>query len=307
LTETVLSTGRHDVYRAVTDKIVAAIEAGTGGYILPWHRDGRTGGRPTNGVTTRSYQGINAVALWAEANLQQFCSNFWATYLQWQRVGAQVRRGESGTEIIFFKKLEPGERAESTEDEEEGQPRFVARAARVFNADQVDDWDDPDAFLQPECDVLEIAEGFVRRTGAVVRHGGDRAYYSPIEDVIAMPERRRFVGTPSSTPQESYYATLLHELTHWTGSSSRLNREFGRRFGDDAYAMEELVADLGGAFLCADLEITSEPRPDHAAYLASWLRVLKQDSRAIFTAARLANRACDYLDRLTSPALSGSH
>ena len=195
-------------------------------------------------MTTNPYQGVNVVALWAESTLRNFDSNFWATYRQWQSVGDQVRRGETGSEIVFFRKFEEGEAAAKTEGEGEGRPRFVARASRVFNAEQVDDWDDPDAFLQPEADVLEIVEHFVRKTGATVRHGGERAYYSPAEDIIALPERHRFVGSPTSTPQEAYYATVLHELTHWTGAKHRLNREFGKRFGDDAYAMEELVADL---------------------------------------------------------------
>jgi antirestriction protein ArdC len=128
-----------------------------------------------------------------------------------------------------------------------------------------------------------------------VKHGGERAFYRPADDIIQMPERERFLGTETSTPTEAYYGTLLHELTHWTGAKKRCDREFGKRFGDQAYAMEELVAELGAAFLCADLGISVTPRQDHAAYIDNWLSVLKADKKAIFTAASKAAQASDYL------------
>lgn len=304
MNSTVLSHARFDVYRAVTDNIVAAIEAGAGEFVLPWHRSKYGIGRPTNAVTTMPYQGVNTVGLWAEATLRRFDSGYWATYMQWQSAGAQVRKGETGSTIVFFQKIEKGEPTEGAENEEPGQRRFVAKAYRVFNAEQVDDWSEPDSLRFPRSplDILEGVENWVRATGAIVRHKGERAYYDIRQDEIVLPDRHRFVGSPTSSPQESYYATVLHELTHWTGAKHRLDREFGGRFGDKAYAMEELVADLGAAFLCADLEIASEPRPDHAAYLSSWLTVLKQDARAIFTAARLANNAGDFLNRLVVSA-----
>src|SRR5690606_34161065 len=127
---------------------------------------------------------------------------------------------------------------------------------------------------------IEQAEAFVAASKAQVRHGGGRAYYNPNQDFIQMPERERFLGTETSTPTEAYYGTLLHELTHWTGHKKRCEREFGKRFGDEAYAMEELVAELGSAFLCADIGISPQPRPDHAAYVDHWLKVLKADKKA---------------------------
>lgn len=142
--------------------------------------------------------------------------------------------------------------------------------------------------------ILDAAEAFVAATGADIRHGGNHAFYRFPDDFIQMPERERFMGTETSTATESYYGTLLHE-THWTGCAKRCDREFGKRFGDDAYAVEELVAELGAAFLCDDLGITLEPRPDHAAYLDNWLKVLKADKKAIFTAASQAAKATDYL------------
>jgi antirestriction protein ArdC len=150
--------------------------------------------------------------------------------------------------------------------------------------------------------VIEQAEAFTAAAGADVRYGGDRAYYRRSDDHVQMPERERFTGSATSTPTETYYATLLHELTHWTGHESRLDRDLSGRFGNEAYAMEELVAELGAAFLCADLSITNTPRPDHAAYIANWLEVLKRDKRAIFTAARKAAQATDYLAGLQPKA-----
>jgi antirestriction protein ArdC len=148
---------------------------------------------------------------------------------------------------------------------------------------------------RPEIEPIDAAEAFVRATGATIAHGGTRAYYRPSTDNIQLPDRTSFVGTATSTAQESYYSTLLHELTHWTSSEQRCNRTLGKRFGDDAYAMEELVTELGAAFLCAELGITLEPRIDHAQYLASWLSVLQADKKAIFAAASAASKAVDFL------------
>jgi antirestriction protein ArdC len=283
------------VYRALTDKIVTAIEAGAGEFRLPWHRSRTSIGRPMNAVTTMPYHGVNVVALWAEAGARNFDSGFWATYRQWQSEGAQVRKGETGSLIVFFRRTDPDEN-----DAEASRRRIIARTSFVFNAEQVDDWVEPDTHRFPTspAEILETVENYVRATGATVRHKGQSAYYDRRSDEIVLPERRLFLGTETSTPTEAYYATLLHELTHWTGSKQRLDREFGARFGDQAYAFEELVADLGAAFLCADLEITNEPRADHAAYLSQWLSILKGDSRAIFTAAKAANTASDFLNQI---------
>jgi antirestriction protein ArdC len=296
MSSTVPSGARFDVYRAVTDKIVLAIEAGAGEFQLPWHRSGPAIARPSNAETGKAYRGVNVVALWAEATLAGYPSGHWASYQQWQSVGAQVRRGEAGSTIVFFREIERDEPAEA---DEEGARRFVARAFRVFNAAQVDGWAEPERVSPEPAAVIEAAEAFVLASGANVRHEGQSAFYRPGDDLIVLPERRRFCGTLTSTPAESYYATLLHELTHWTGAKHRLDREFGKRFGDHAYAIEELVAELGAAFLCADLGIANEPRPDHAAYLSRWLQILKQDARAIFTAARLASQAGDFLHGLS--------
>ena len=306
MNSTVLSGPRFDVYRAVTDKIVQAIEQGAGEFVMPWHRFGPSIGRPTNAVTGLQYRGVNIVALWAQASMTGYGSGHWASYKQWQNVDAQVRKGEAGTIIVFFRELEPGDEGEARGSDEELPRRLIARASRVFNAEQVDGWKLPPPITREPMAVLKQVEAFVTATGANVRHQGQSAFYDRRDDVIMLPPRERFTGTPTSSPLESYYATLLHELTHWTGAAHRLDREFGRKFGDSAYAMEELVADLGSAFLCADLGVACEPRPDHAAYLQMWLILLKQDARTIFTTARLANRASDYLHELVANSTASS-
>ena len=181
--------------------------------------------------------------------------------------------------------------------EAETETRLFARATPVFAAEQVDGYQPPviDAPTVIPMTPIEQAEAFVAATGAQIDYGGTRAFYRPSTDSIQLPPREAFIGSPTSTPAESYYSTILHELTHWTSAESRCNRQLGKRFGDQAYAMEELVAELGAAFLCADLHITDEPRVDHAQYLASWLSVMKEDKKAIFTAASKASEAAAYL------------
>ncbi len=233
------------------------------------------------------------IALWAQASVSGYHSGVWASYRQWEYLGAHVRKGEHGTVIVFYKQVE---RDDSSEANEEGdRPRLVARASRVFNAEQVGGWSTPEVALPSQVEAISAVEAFVAKTQATIHHGGEMACYRRANDYIEMPYRERFCGSPTSSPTESYYSTLLHELTHWTSAPHRLNRVLGKRFGDAEYSMEELVAELGAAFLCADLHITHEPRPDHAAYINSWLRVLKNDAKAIFTAAGQAQKAVEYL------------
>lgn len=291
------TSSRFDVYEAITHQIVSAIEAGPGQVQLPWHRKGSAIYRPVNVASKNAYRGVNTVALWAAANAQGFANGVWGTYRQWQDQGAQVRKGEKSSLVIFYKDFAPAEGAASDDDPER---RFVARASRVFNVSQVEGYVSPEAEASVDrIDPSQAAEAFIAATGAKISIGGDRAFYRPSADIIAMPDRHRFIGTETSTATEGWYSTLLHELTHWTGASHRIDRTFGKRFGDDAYAMEEMVAELGAAFLCGDLGITAEPRPDHAAYIDNWLRILKSDRKAIFTAASAANKAAEYLAGLS--------
>jgi antirestriction protein ArdC len=287
---------RRDLYRSITDKIIAAVEAGTVGSKRPWHAPALLA--PSNANTSAFYRGINVLTLWIEAMDRGYPTSQWASYRQWQELGAQVRKGERGALIVFYKRIE--EESFEIDDHTENRLRFVARASYVFNEAQVDGFETalpelPDA-VQPH----QQAEAFIGAVGARIEHGFREARYRRDLDNIEMPLRSWFTGTGTQSPLESYYGVLLHELTHWTGAPHRLGRDMGKRFGDDAYAMEELVAELGAAFACSALGIVSEPRPDHAAYVSSWLNVLKRDPKAIFTAASKAQEAFEHLAYLAT-------
>jgi antirestriction protein ArdC len=292
-----MTTGRFDIHQHITDKIVNAIERGAGEFRLPWH--GSAGGfmRPVNVASKKAYRGVNVVALWAYAEEFGYSSGVWGTYKQWAEAGAQVRQGEKAAFVVFYKELAVA--ADPETGDAETATRLFARATPVFAAEQVDGFT-PSTIAAPPITVttpIEQAEAFVAATGATIHHGGGRAYYRPSTDSIHLPPREAFIGT-KITPAESYLSTLCHELCHWTSHESRCHRQLGKRFGDQAYAMEELVAELGAAFLCADLQITDDPRVDHAQYLASWLAVLKADKKAIFTAASKASEAAAFLAAL---------
>lgn len=286
---------RFDVYRAVTDSIVAAIEAGAGEFVMPWHGDGVAIAKPQNALTHMEYHGVNVLALWAQAYVSGYRSGYWASYKQWQNAGAQVIRGAEGSTIVFFKRIE-GELVEG----EQSTVRLVARASRVFNADQVEGWQQPTASRSPgDAQTMKWVETFIAATQAKVYRVGSIACYRILEDHIEMPDFSRFTGSSTISATEAYSATLLHELVHWTGARHRLGR-FGDGVPKGDLAAEELVAEIGAAFLCADLGVSNQPRLDHAAYVAHWLQLLKNDTRAIFTASRLANQAANYLHELVS-------
>jgi antirestriction protein ArdC len=286
---------RFDVYRAVTDSIIAAIEAGVGEFIMPWHGDGVAIAKPQNALTHMEYHGVNVLALWAQAYVSGYRSGYWASYKQWQNAGAQVVRGAEGSTIVFFKRIE-GEPVEG----EQSTVRLVARASRVFNADQVEGWQQPPASRSlGDPQTMESVETFIAATKAKVYRAGNIACYRIPEDHIEMPDLSRFTGSPTISATEAYSATLLHELVHWAGARHRLGR-FGDGVPKGDLAAEELVAEIGAAFLCADLGVSNQPRIDHAAYVAHWLQLLKKDTRAIFTASRLANQAANYLHELVS-------
>jgi antirestriction protein ArdC len=289
-----MKSERFDIHQHITDQIIVAIESGAGEFRLPWHRSAGNIMRPVNIASKNAYRGVNILTLWATADEKGYSSGTWGTYKQWAEVGAQVRKGEKSAYIVFYKEITVG-----SDQGDEAETRLFARASPVFAAEQVDGFTSPvietPATLIPP---IEQAETFVAKTGATIHHGGSRAFYRPSTDSIQLPPREAFIGSPTSTAAEAYYSTLLHELTHYTSHESRCNRQLGKRFGDDAYAMEELVAELGAAFLCADLGISDAPRPDHAQYLDHWLTVMKADKKAIFTAASKASEAVTFLASL---------
>jgi len=284
-----------DLYAKITAEIIAVIEADSREPVLPWRRVGLA--LPANAATGNVYHGINVLALWVAAQKAGFSRPLWATYQQWTALGAQVRRGEKSSLVIFYK-----EYPSSDDKDEEGAVRRVARTSHVFNCAQVEGFAEPasDEVAAPIAPVerLRKVELFVAATRAVVRHGGDTAFYNRRSDFIQLPPPEHFVPTVTMAATEGYYATLLHELVHWSGAPYRLDRQFGKRFGDEAYAAEELVAEIGAAFLCAELAVTPSTRRDHAHYVGHWLRLLRRDSRAIFTAASRASEAASYLTKL---------
>ena len=287
---------RKDVYTRVTDRIIADLEKGVRTWLKPWSAEHTAGkiSRPLrhNGIP---YQGMNILLLWGEALEKGYVAPIWLTYKQAQEFGGQVRKGERGSLVVYANKLTRTETGENGEDVERQIP--FMKGYSVFNVEQVDGlpahyYAKPENPL-PLSERLDHAERFLTNTGAEIRHGGNRAYYSPAQDAVQMPPFEAFKD------KESYYATILHELTHWTSHKSRLDRSFNaKRFGDNGYAREELVAELGAAFLSADLGITPEIREDHAAYIGHWLKTLQEDSRAIFSAAAHAQRAADFLQGL---------
>jgi antirestriction protein ArdC len=283
-----------DVYTKVTTKIIADLERGNLTWLQPWQAGHAAGqiSKPLRAMG-KPYQGINVLMLWASAMEQGFDCPLWLTYKQAAELGGQVRKGEKGSLVVYADTLKRVEANDKGEDVETAIP--FMKGYTVFNAQQVDSL--PAQYYarkEPQnsqpIERIEQAERFFASTKATLQHGGNRAYYSPSENLVQMPDMQVFRDV------EGYYATLCHEMTHWTRHETRLHRDFAhKRFGDAGYAMEELVAEIGAAFLCADLGITPETREDHAAYIKTWLTVLKDDKRAVFTAASHAQKAADYL------------
>lgn len=296
---TARTSDHQDVYTRITATIVASLEAGVRPWTRPWSAE-HAAGRITRPLrhNGQPYAGINVLSLWASATAQGFAAPIWMTYRQALELGAHVRKGEKGSPVVYANAMTKTETDIATGDEVARAVHFL-KGYTVFNVEQIEGLPAPFyALADPPAETplrLAHAEAFFAAVGAAVSHGGSRAYYRPSTDSITMPPVEAFRDA------ESYYATLAHEHIHWTGHESRLPREFGsKRFGADGYAMEELVAELGAAFICADLALTAEPREDHASYIAHWLSVLKADSRAIFTAASHAQRAADYINTLAA-------
>lgn len=298
---TATKTDRTDIYAQVTARIVEDLERGVRPWVKPWNAEHAAGrvSRPLR-HSGEPYRGVNVLMLWAAAEARGFACPLWMTYRQAADLGGQVRKGEKGSPVVYaagFTKTADGDPGTDAEREE---VHFLKQYT-VFNAEQVEGL--PGRFYalaEPPKDGMEPigrAERFVAGTGADVRHGGNLAYYAQTGDYVQLPP---FVAFRDA---ESYAATAVHELAHWTKHPARLDRDLGRRrWGDEGYAVEELVAELAAAFLCADLGITPEVRDDHAAYVGSWLKVLGRDKRAVFTAAALAEKAVAYLHRVQPKA-----
>ena len=288
-----MSNERSDVYTGITNRIIADLEQGVRTWVKPWNAENTVGriSRPLrhNGMP---YSGINILMLWADAVVKGFTAPIWMTFKQANELDAHVRKGEKGSLVVYANSItrtQEGDDCEEIEREIHYMKGYI-----VFNVEQIDGlaehyYDKSDVQTTLVEQIIH-AERFFEAIKADIRYRGDRAFYSLDGDYIQLPVIEAFRDA------ESFYATLAHESTHWTRHPSRLDRGFGRKnWGDEGYAREELVAELASAFLCAELGITPEVREDHAAYIASWLTVLKNDKRAIFSAAAHAQKAADYL------------
>lgn len=276
-----------DIYASVTNRIITQLEAGCVPWVRPWDRSGGAIGLPMNAKTNNSYSGINILQLWGSIQDNGFASNSWLTFKQAKDLGGNVLRGSKGTQAVFASTFVPKD--VDNRDTELAPVAFLKKYT-VFNLDQIEGL--PSRFQEDVPEIPELvkhseSEALIRRTGADVRNGGNKAFFSTQYDFVQVPPLASF-GDPLD-----YYRTAFHELGHWTGHKSRLDRTFGARHGDSVYAREELVAELTAAFVSASLGIA--PTLNHANYLNSWLQVLKADKRAIFQAASKASKACEFL------------
>jgi antirestriction protein ArdC len=270
---------------AIANKIADLMETNGNNWVKPWVSGAALSSLPINAASNKTYRGINLLLLAGRS------TPVWATYRQWAAKGAQVLKGSKGTGIVFW---QPMKREDKNGKDESF---MILKNYTVFNADQVEGYE----YVAPtpiDCKVqtLPHVDEWVANTGADVRTGEAQCYYNRTGDFVNMPARNLFFDTDTSTATESYYSSLLHELTHWTGSPERLDRVKGKQFGDDAYAFEELIAELGATFLCAQLGISNDVRPDHAQYIKSWIKKLRSDPKFLFQAASKAQKAIDLLN-----------
>src|SRR6202045_4794109 len=288
------SSERKDVYSRITGQIVGYLEKGVRPWTRPWNAE-HAAGRITRPLrhNGQPYSGINVLSLWMSALGQNFAAPIWMTFRQASELNANVRKGEKGSLVVYANAITRTERDHKTGEDVELEIPYM-KGYTVFNVEQIGGL--PEIYYAkaaPTFDPvarIDHAERFFASLAATIKHGGTRAYYAQELDYVQMPPFEAFRDA------ESYYSTLAHELTHWTKHPQRLDRDLGcKSRGDVGYGREELVAELGSAFLCADLELHQEPRQENAAYIATWLEVLKNDNRAIFAAAAKAQRAADYL------------
>jgi len=283
-----------DIHQQVTNTIIKQLEAGTTPWQKPWNVNDGSFRLPKNTISNKNYNGVNVLLLWGASIEKEYTCHEWASFRQWSEKKEQIRKGEKGTMVVYYDTFE------KEVDGEIKKIRFL-KSYNVFNRCQLASFDPTSTAIEPvqslvEC--IENAESFVANTKAIIKHKGSRACYIPSKDEIHMPKQSAFIDTDHSSATENYYSTLAHELVHWSGTPERTDRKFGKRFADPTYAAEELVAELGAAFLCAELEITREPRKDHASYIANWLTVLKNNKYFITDAASAASKAVGYLNAL---------
>ncbi|MFA6117401.1 MAG: zincin-like metallopeptidase domain-containing protein [Sphingomonas sp.] len=278
------------LYAEVTDRIIAELEAGRLPWVQPWGDTGADVGMPSNAGTGRRYSGVNVLTLWVAVMRGGYSSQRWLTYRQAQALGGNVRKGEIGTTVCYADRFTPKDQSEGDGQGEEARQIAFLKRFTVFNVDQCEGLG-PDLVAMPaplaEDQIVPVADDLIAASGVDFRVGGLEAFYVPSEDLVVVPPRRAYFDEINA------YRTWLHELVHATGHASRLGRDLTNPFGSPAYAREELIAEMGSAFLCASLGIV--PTVRHADYIGAWLEVLREDSRAIFRAASAASKAADWL------------
>ena len=267
-----------DIYTEVTNRVIERLEQGFAPWLKPWHTENTL---DKNIASGNEYNGINRIIL----GMSGFNCNIWGSFKQWKDLGANVKLHEKGTAIVFYK---PVSGVKVTSEGEEVIYNSVFTTSYIFNAEQVEGIEIKPREIEdkPFLNNVDI-DNMVLNTGANIKHGGNSAYYRPSEDYINMPIKSDF------NDEAGYYATLLHELTHWSGHKHRLDRTKGKRFGDTQYAFEELIAELGSAFLCEKFAVKGDIR--HEGYIASWLKALKNDNKMIFSASAYAQKSTDYI------------
>jgi len=271
------------IYESVTQSIIEQLEKGATPWIKPWKADSTA---DKNLISQKPYQGVNRLILGLSSMVKGYDTPVWASFKQFESLGASVRKGEKGTAIVWFSPI-------TKENKETGEVESfnALKTYYVFNVAQCDGIEIQAPNKEEKTfNAIDAAEQRIIKTGAAISHGGDAAFYAPSVDRIQLPNKSAFNN------ESSYYATAFHELTHWSGAKHRLDRTFGKRFGDPAYAFEELVAEMGAAFLCQDYRIQGELR--HAGYIGHWLKAMRADSKAIFKASALAQKAADYINQL---------
>ncbi|WP_448192842.1 ArdC family protein [Azospirillum sp. sgz301742] len=283
---------RASLYTEITTSIIAELEAGRLPWVQPWGGTGTASlGLPRNASSGRAYSGINVLILWGAAFAGGFSGQTWLTYRQAQALGGNVRKGERGTTVVYADRFIPDrERLRAREEDDDAQPIPFLKRFNVFNVDQCQGLPDDIAPVPPpipEGLILPRAEALIRASGVDVRIGGARAFYHLQHDYVQVPPPQSFFEPVN------WHRTALHELGHSTGHPSRLGRDLSGAFGSRKYAVEELVAEIASAFLCAALGIV--PTVRHADYIGAWLDVLRNDDHAIIRAASQASKAADYL------------
>ncbi|TNE43158.1 MAG: DUF1738 domain-containing protein [Deltaproteobacteria bacterium] len=304
------------IYSEFTQHIIDGIREGASTWKMPWHTWSRV---PINAVTGYPYRGSNFFLLARSGRSKNFETGEWATFKQWKSMEpAHVRKGEKSAKIS----VPSGRPDRRTLSEKEREQKYISslrgeedtsllpggnslkfRTASVFNAEQVEGYTPRSLPVLDDARKHQLAESFVQKTGAEILYGKRKAAYIRNDDLLHMPPIQNFEWTRESSSTENFYSTLLHELVHWTGHSSRLNRDFGNDRNSEEYAFEELVAELGATFLCMQLQIEASLREDHVAYIDSWINILDRDEKAIRRASSLAQKAVDFLDSFQDESL----